>query len=140
MADGYFFRPTKVAFYACRCGTDGGRLDIYWQTPDAKKELELGLTPERNNNYTAFEKEINTVGSASGTSSLVCHILSLGTGKAIAIGNVSISGEVKSETDGIAEIRRVTLGGGRFYNLQGMGVAHPSKGIYIRDGKKVMVK
>ncbi len=140
MADGYFFRPTKVAFYACRCGTDGGRLDIYWQTPDEKKELELGLTPERNNNYTAFEKEINTVGSASGTSSLVCHILSLGTGKAIAIGNVSISGEVKSETDGIAEIRRVTLGGGRFYNLQGMGVAHPSKGIYIRDGKKVMVK
>ena len=140
MADGYFFRPTKVAFYACRCGTDGGRLDIYWQTPDEKKELELGLTPERNNNYTAFEKEINTVGSASGTSSLVCHILSLGTGKAIAIGNVSISGEVKSETDGIAEIRRVTLGGGRFYNLQGMGVAHPSKGIYIRDGKKVIVK
>ena len=140
MADGYFFRPTKVAFYACRCGTDGGRLDIYWQTPDEKKELELGLTPERNNNYTAFEKEINTVGSASGTSSLVCHILSLGTGKAIAIGNVSISGEVKSETDGIAEIRRVTLGGGQFYNLQGMGVAHPSKGIYIRDGKKVMVK
>ena len=57
MADGYFFRPTKVAFYACRCGTDGGRLDIYWQTPDEKKELELGLTPERNNNYTAFEKE-----------------------------------------------------------------------------------
>ena len=140
MADGYCFRPTRVAFYACRCGTDGGRLDIYWQTPDEKKELELGLTPERNNNYTAFEKEINTVGSASGTSSLVCHILSLGTGKAIAIGNVSISGEVKSETDGIAEISRVTLGGGRFYNLQGMGVAQPSKGIYIRDGKKVMVK
>lgn len=29
---------------------------------------------------------------------------------------------------------------GRYYNLQGQPVAHPTKGLYILNGKKVMVK
>ena len=140
MANGYFFRPTKVGFYACKCGTNGGKLDIYWKNESGKKEIELGLGPERNNNYTAFEKEINDVASASGTNSLVCHILSLGTGKALAIGNVTITGEVKSETSGISETRMVTLGEGKLYNLQGIEVVNPTMGIYIRNGKKVIIK
>ena len=27
-----------------------------------------------------------------------------------------------------------------FYNLQGMQVAHPTKGIYIVNGKKVIIR
>lgn len=140
LADGYFFRPTKVAFHACKCGTDGGKLDVYWKNGNGKKEVELGLSPERNNNYSAFEKEINDVVSASGTSSLVCHILSLGTGKALAIGNVTITGEVKNETSGISDVRIITLGGQKFYTLQGTEVGNPSKGIYIHNGKKIIIR
>ena len=147
MADGYFFRPTKVAFYACKCGTDGGKLDICWKNANGKTEIELALAPERNNNYTAFEKDINTVASAAGTSSLVLHILSLGTGKALAVGNVTITGEVKSETSGISTIDNVKLTTGNYYDLSGRRLSpltsHPSpltKGIYIRDGRKIVVK
>ena len=139
--DGYFFRPTKVAFNACKCGTDGGKLDIYWKNSNGKKEVELGLSPERNNNYTAFVKEINDVASAQGASSLELHILSLGTGKALAVGNVSITGEVKQESTGISEVRMVNIGGGKFYNLQGAQMEYPTqKGIYIQNGKKVIIK
>ena len=140
VADGYFFRPTKVAFYACKCGTNGGKLDIYWNNDNGKKEIELGLAPERNNNYTAFEKDVLDVASVPGTSSLVIHILSLSTTKALAVGNVSITGEVKSETSGISTVRMVTLGAGKFYNLQGMEVNQPQKGIYIQNGKKIIIR
>ena len=140
MASGLYFRPTKVAFYACKCGTNGGKLDIYWKNENGKKEIELALGPERNNNFTAYEKDIYDVPSASGTSSLTFHIMSLGTGKALAIGNVSITGEVKSETSDISETRIVTFDGSKFYNLQGIGTSYPSKGIYIQRGKKVFIK
>ena len=140
MADGFFFRPKKVAFYACKCGTNGGKLDVYWENANGKKEVELALSPERNNSYTAFEKEINDVASAAGTSSLICHIYSLDTSKSLAIGNVSITGEVKSQTSGISTIRMLTLGAGKFYNMQGMEVNQPQKGIYIQNGKKIIIK
>ena len=142
LADGYYFRPTKVAFNVCKCGTDGGKLDIYWQNSNGKKEVELGLSPERNNNFTAFAKDINDVASASGTSSLVLHILSLGTGKALAVGNLSITGEVKTidtKIHGLSTINHQPAPI-KTYNLQGIEVSHPQKGFYIRDGKKYVVK
>jgi len=139
MADCYYFRPTKVAFNVCKCGTDGGRLDIYWRNGNGKKEVELGLSPERNNNFTAFAKDVNDVASASGTSSLVLHILSLGTGKALAVGNVSISGELKTVSTGIGEVTNMTLGG-KVYNLQGVEVSRPQRGIYITGGRKYIAR
>ena len=139
LADGYYFRPTKVAFNVCKCGTDGGRLDVYWKNGNGKKEVELGLSPERNNNFTAFAKDVNDVASASGTSSLVLHILSLGTGKALAVGNVSISGELKTVSTGIGEATTTTLGG-KVYSLQGVEVSRPQRGIYITGGRKYIAR
>ncbi len=140
VADGYFFRPTNIAFQACKCGTDGGKLDVNWINVNGKTEIELGLSPERNNNYTDYKKEINNVVSAAGTSKLVFHVYSLGTGKSLAIGNIAITGEIKQETAGISNIRYTAVGNGKFYNLQGMCIAQPSKGLYIQNGKKVIIK
>ncbi len=140
VADGYYFRPTNIAFQACKCGTDGGKLDVSWINENGKTEIELGLSPERNNNYTDYKQEVNTVASATGTSKLVFHVYSLGTGKALAIGNIVITGEMKQETTGISNIRYTTIGNSRFYNLQGMCTVNPTKGIYIQDGKKVIIK
>ena len=140
MTDSYFFRPTKISFYACKCGTDGGKLDVFWKNTNGKTVIEQGISPERNNNYTAYSKALTDIASASGTNNLILHILSLGTGKALAIGNVSITGEVKSETNGISNIKVVTLGNKKLYNLQGIEVSAPTKGIYIKNGKKIIIR
>ena len=68
------------------------------------------------------------------------HILSLGTGKALAIGNVTITGELKTETSGIGELEMVTLGNAPVYSLQGVRVTNPKKGIYIQNGRKHVVR
>ena len=41
---------------------------------------------------------------------------------------------------GISESSREAVGSGRYYNLQGVEVVHPRKGLYIVNGKKVILK
>ena len=72
------------------------------------------------------------------------------TGTKVAAGKaylpVTAQSEAKSlqlsfagETTGISSVK-TSATSGQYYTLQGVRVAKPSKGIYIRDGKKVMVK
>lgn len=44
------------------------------------------------------------------------------------------------DSDGIDDIKQASDDSGDFYNLQGQKVSKPSKGIYIKNGKKVVVK
>lgn len=45
-----------------------------------------------------------------------------------------------NETTGIKELETEVLNDNKYYNLQGVEVAYPVKGIYIHNGKKVIVK
>lgn len=45
-----------------------------------------------------------------------------------------------NEVTGIKELETEDLNNGKYYNLQGIEVAHPFKGVYIHNGKKVIVK
>lgn len=45
-----------------------------------------------------------------------------------------------NETTGIKELETEKMNNNKYYNLQGIEVAHPVKGIYIHNGKKVIVK
>lgn len=45
-----------------------------------------------------------------------------------------------NETTGINELKTEVLNDNKYYNLQGIEVAYPVKGIYIHNGKKVIVK
>lgn len=45
-----------------------------------------------------------------------------------------------NETTGIKELETEVLNDNKYYNLQGLEVAYPVKGIYIHNGKKVIVK
>lgn len=45
-----------------------------------------------------------------------------------------------NEVTGIKELETENLNNDKYYNLQGIEVAHPVKGIYIHNGKKVIVK
>ncbi|MBP5339012.1 MAG: pectate lyase [Prevotella sp.] len=90
--EGCQFQPTKVAFYTERAGTDSGYESVTWQgaTPTA---IEANLQPERNN-YTQYEKVLTDIDPNSGTSTLLINIYGLNAGKAIAVGNVVITGKV----------------------------------------------
>lgn len=46
----------------------------------------------------------------------------------------------EGDTTGITQVENMTLNDGNFYNLQGMRVAAPKNGIFIRNGKKVVLK
>lgn len=45
-----------------------------------------------------------------------------------------------NEVTGIKELETENLNNDKYYNLQGIEVAHPVKGVYIHNGKKVIVK
>ena len=44
------------------------------------------------------------------------------------------------EATGISDTKREVTAGGRYYNLSGQQVDTPTKGIYVRNGKKVIIK
>ncbi len=47
----------------------------------------------------------------------------------------------EGETTGMKDVRSdMEEGRGEYYNLNGQRIAHPTKGLYIKDGKKIMVK
>lgn len=45
-----------------------------------------------------------------------------------------------NETTDIKELETEKMNNNKYYNLQGIEIAHPVKGIYIHNGKKVIVK
>jgi hypothetical protein len=47
---------------------------------------------------------------------------------------------VKKEGTGIKNNNRETINNNHYYDLQGHKVAQPSKGLYIINGKKVLVR
>jgi hypothetical protein len=55
------------------------------------------------------------------------------------IGTRSIDGD-DADTTGISEVKSDDADRGEWYNLQGQRVGNPGKGIYIKNGKKVIVR
>ena len=49
-------------------------------------------------------------------------------------------GNVESETTGIETIESNDADNGAIYNLQGIRIVKPQKGIYIQKGRKIVVK
>jgi hypothetical protein len=48
--------------------------------------------------------------------------------------------EGDGETTGITEMKDAAVDRGEWYNLNGQRVERPNKGLYIKDGKKVLIK
>ena len=53
---------------------------------------------------------------------------------------VKYLGEVEEEADGIVKLVVPANESGDFFNLQGVKVTNPTKGVYVRNGKKVIIK
>ena len=143
IADNYYFRPTKITLKAVRCGTDGGAVDISWKNSLGTTSLEAMLSPERNNNFTncTYTDVLKTIPSTSGSCSLIINIYKLGSSKQIGVGGIVITGDMKKiNASGIEEVKLVTIETDDIYNLQGVRVTNPTKGIYIKNGKKIIIK
>jgi hypothetical protein len=46
----------------------------------------------------------------------------------------------EQDATGIATLRTMPIMDGRYYNLQGQRVVTPTKGIYVVNGKKIIIK
>ena len=152
LKDGYEFVPTKVAVNASRYGTNGGTVDMLWVNGDGgTNKLLTGQTPERSADesngtthdpyYTALNKDITGAKATTGTFGVRLHVYGIASNKQIGLCDMLISGKIFSTSaTGIREqVSDVTLGGS-YYNLQGVRIERPTKGVYIHNGRKVVVK
>ena len=56
-------------------------------------------------------------------------------------GGILMSGQqIYGESSGILSYNSGPIFNGKFYNLQGLAVNHPTSGIYIQNGRKILVK
>lgn len=145
LADNYEFAPTSVSFVATRFGTDGSAVDATWQGGDGSTiKLLTGLKPNRNNgtpDYTVTELPIEIPRATAGTMGVVFNIYNLDAGKEVGLCNIVINGKLyTTDATGIHTVQNATLSNAPYYNLQGQRIEKPGRGIYIQNGKKVLVK
>ena len=151
LKDDYEFQPTKVSVNASRYGTNGGTVDMLWVNGDGSiNKLLTGQTPERSADesngtthspyFTTLSKDIIGAKTTSGTFGVRLHVYGITTTKQIGFCDMLISGKIFSTSaSGIRTVRDITVGG-PFYNLQGARIDRPTKGVYIQNGRKVIVK
>lgn len=96
--------------------------------------LELSGTAKSNKSTATSEEFV-----LEEASSLV---LTAGAGEANAgIDLIYITGTVSDSTNGISDLSSAkSLDASAVYNLQGVRVENPTKGLYIQNGKKVIIK
>ncbi|MBQ7439921.1 MAG: pectate lyase [Prevotella sp.] len=135
---GYKFKAENVSLYACRCGTDGGKMDISWEDAGGVKVLATAVTPNRNNgdpNYSEYKFNLSSSSQATeGDCKLNINIYALGKEgslKDYAFGQIIINGKLV-DTSGIETPASVMIKQSDFYDLQGRRVSDHAKGVIIR--------
>ena len=87
--------------------------------------------------FVATRNELVTPNENSTLKSLRCYF----TVPAAAARSLSFDVDEEGNTTGVADINRETItNNGDFFNLAGQRVAQPTKGLYIVNGKKVVIK
>ena len=87
--------------------------------------------------FVAEGNELKTPYENSTLNSLRCYF----TVSTAAARSLSFDVDEEGNTTGVADINRETItNNGDFFNLAGQRVAQPTKGLYIVNGKKVVIK
>jgi len=134
-AAGYSFKPTKYSFNASRVGTGHGLVDVAWINTNGSVILEQACAPAKNSEggYTTFSKDVTTVASAAGESSLKLYLYDIPSSKQLGIRDINITGLLKNAS-GISE--QIFIGETtEYYSLDGKRLAAPVKGINIQVTK-----
>lgn len=137
--EGYTFEPTGFEYKASVIGTDGGNYDLDYTWAGETKNLQSNFHPIRNKEENGWFSEVTlpiTAVAASGKFDVTFSVYNLADNKQIGLSDVVIKGKLTTGT-GVAEI--ATEGAAEYYNLQGVRVANPGKGLYIkRQGNKAV--
>ncbi len=150
LKDGYEFAATKVSVNASRWGTNSASLDAKWINGDGTTLVICGAqTPERavdSSDGTSYAPYFSNISKAlngkptQGTFGVRFNIYGLANNKQLSLGNLVIEGIIYSTSTGISEMKADIQLGGKYYTLQGIEVLEPAKGIYIHNGRKVVIK
>jgi thiol-disulfide isomerase/thioredoxin len=101
---------------------------------------ESGSVPSTVETGVAYEYEytVNLPSTVSDPKniSIVTLLLDDDSGEILNADKVSMA----ESTTGIQTLKRSSAEEGKWYNLNGQRVKNPTKGIYIKDGKKILVK
>ena len=159
IANGYKFLATDASVTATRMGTDAGSIDISWKDASGTNKLKSGEKPNRDNGtppfstYSCSLEDIAT--ETEGSCSLIINVYGVTTGykkdgsgnptteinyKDYGFCNISISGMLISPTGISTPVSFKAPLSNTYYNLKGQRVASPTKGLYIVNGKKVIIK
>lgn len=137
----------NISMLICGCGGNGMRCHInYSKEPDfANQHTIFSPTSMPANNM--LELKATPVISLEGDETLLVRVYpwynGKATGKTICLSDVVISGKaMDSVANAITEVvaEEENAGENTYFNLSGMKVANPSKGIFIHQGKKVVIK
>lgn len=138
---GYKFKAESVSLYACRCGTDGGKMNIAWEDAAGVTALATAVTPNRNNgdpNYTEYSYDLSSISQATeGNCKLNINVYALGKEgslKDYAFGQIIINGKL-IDTSGIETPINIVIKQSEYYDLQGRRLNDNAKGIIIRVDK-----
>lgn len=146
---GYTFQATGLQFLANVIGTNGGNYDLSYKVGDFSDTLEENYHPNRNNEDGGYFSECIYSLNAPDSSDPVdvtFMIYNLGNNKQMGFSNVVISGKLTGESvqSGVANIAVDENAPVEYFNLQGVRVANPENGLYIRrqgaNASKVFVK
>lgn len=157
--NGYTLKATSVSFTATRNGTDKGKIDAKWIDGNGTTLLCKGVTPKRNSTpsgkpdespfFTTYTQELDG-NATSGEAKLVINLYDLAfldsnknnvlTPKSFGFCNIAIEG-IMSNASGISTPVTMSMPmDNTYYNIKGQRVAKPTKGLYIVNGKKVIIK
>ena len=150
---GYKFKASSVELYACKVGTNNGTMDVAWKDAGGTTSLLQAVSPNRNDNehgyFSYYTKEISASSTATeGTCSLIINIYNVGAlkdgalqKKDLGLAQILIKGTVTDSASGISTPVVMSMPmDNTYYNIKGQRVAKPTKGLYIVNGKKVIIK
>lgn len=138
---GQTFKPGTLSFDAVRCGTDGGSIDVYWINDAGEKtEITTALKPDRNSNYSActYDFSQEKFPATLGEGKIVFYIYNLGTNKQIGLANIKLTGQIdEAPVDALQTVK--TEQDPFYYDLMGRKHLSPEQGLYIYQGKKILI-
>lgn len=102
------FTPELIEFDCGRYGTDGGKVDLAWVSPDGTETmLATGIIPARDNHtdyptytHTSIDMTTISVPVDEGDCAVRIYIYSLNPGKEVGLGNIIVKGMV-SDASGL---------------------------------------
>ena len=127
------------------CASFGNRLDV-WPLPSSEKYGDLAdwgcMLFDDNYFDQSFTYAAANDNRTTAPMSYCITVLNDDTYELLPLmGNrVTVEFIESAETTGINNVNRETITNNRYYDLQGRKVAQPTKGLYIVNGRKVVIK